>query len=146
MLNLVVINLEELDTREQIKYLVDRMNINYPTKEFENVATPIKTREGLIEDLYMAKHFGIDHKGWTKVWLNPDNGCVIAFEDSEGQNFSEHFIQYLVSLESLTLNDLPVLNNTTEHLSLDLILEKISKSGMQSLSVDEKLFLDNYNK
>jgi hypothetical protein len=146
MLNLVVINLEELDTREQIKYLIDRMNINYPTKEFESVAIPIKTREGLIEDLYMAKWGAREDRGWTKVWLNPDNGCVIAFEDSQGQNFSEHFIQYLVSLESLSLNDLPVLNNTTEYISLDLVLEKISKSGMDSLSVDEKLFLDNYNK
>jgi hypothetical protein len=146
MLNLVVINLEELDTREQIKYLIDRMNINYPTKEFESVAIPIKTREGLVEDLYMAKWGAREDRGWTKVWLNPDNGCVIAFEDSQGQNFSEHFIQYLVSLESLSLNDLPVLNNTTEHISLDSVLEKISNSGMDSLSVDEKLFLDNYNK
>ena len=146
MLNLVVINLEELDTKEQIKYLVDRMNINYPTKEFESVAIPLKTREGLINDLYRAKWGGREDRFWTKVWINPDNGCVIAFEDSEGQNFSEHFIQYLVSLESLTLNDLPVLNNTTEHLSLDSVLEKISKTGMESLSVDEKLFLDNYNK
>ena len=103
------------------------------------------------EKLYYSA-WGMTGYLWQRVWINPVNGYVIAYQDYEGKKFSEHFIEYMENIGPLDTGDLPCnLNNkdfvrNNNNLSLDIILEKIFTGGLESLTMEEVNFLGDISK
>lgn len=78
-----------------------------------------------------------------KIWVDVDTKDVIAYctkKNSEIQ-IGHEFMEKLNSMEGFKLPiKIKIVN-----LSLDDILDKISKTGIDSLTINEKKFLDNLN-
>jgi len=75
----------------------------------------------------------------NKIWVNPTNGFIVAYEDYEGYKFSDNFIKHLMDLEPLN-----VYKNQLENiLRVDSILDKISRSGIKSLTNEELAYLES---
>lgn len=85
--------------------------------------------------------------GYLKIWIDPQSVEVIAYTSSKksGLIINNDFVSYLkdmptirekemVSINEPTLNDIGVL-------TIDKILDKISESGMKSLTKVELKFL-----
>jgi hypothetical protein len=80
-------------------------------------------------------------KGFAKIFL--DGSRVIAFttkKDKGTINFMDSFANDLMKMDSFEVTDEPV------NFELDSVLEKITKYGVDSLSKNEKKFLDNLSK
>lgn len=96
----------------------------------------------------VAKMIGIDYDallhnkkaGFVKLFIDKLSGKTIAFttkEDKESINYTEFFTEMLKSIEPFILS-----KKEPKELTVDGILDKISKYGIESLSVNEKKFLD----
>ena len=75
-----------------------------------------------------------------KVWINAENGYILAWQDYYNHFFSEKFTNYMTNLPPLENTDLPCNlgnDNINSNLDLDTILEKIFSQGIESLSMDE---------
>jgi hypothetical protein len=81
----------------------------------------------------------------NKIWVNPLNGFIIAYEDNEGYKFSENFIDHLLSIQIQTVDNyhLSEIVSSVDELTIDNILDKISMSGIKSLTDEELLFLES---
>jgi len=81
----------------------------------------------------------------TKIWVNPVNGFIISYEDNEGYKFSENFIDHLLSIQIEPVDNyhLSDVAYSTDELTIDNILDKISRTGIKSLSNEELLFLES---
>jgi hypothetical protein len=164
MLNLIVIELVEVDGQDynpifnevdDITNFLTKMNIQNPDID-DRAAFPDwhfwdKPHTFSQKLYYSAKGLTIDGHLWLKVWVNPENGYVIAYEDANGKKFSPNFIDYMENIEPLDTGDLPcntgkdfVRNNS--HLSLDYILDKIGSKGIESLTMEEVNFLGDISK
>jgi len=139
MTNFVVIDLNKLVKQKDDLYKV--------TLYYNSIGVPIPTSKEATpffvenESYVGILWFMISEKGVSKIWVNPDNGFVIAYEDSEGYSFSEQFNDHLVNIEPLEISS-EQLVFTSDELDLNSILDKISKYGVMSLTENEKKFLD----
>jgi hypothetical protein len=147
MTNFVVIEFEKIFSPKE-----DLVDILYKVRKYyEYHGIPIPTNSQSVpfsnDDSYNLIPFTEDNYisyiamlSWlskvVKIWINPSNGFVIAYEDQQGYKFSEKFIAHL--------NEAPEMMkiNQKEDLSIDDILDKINKYGIKSLSSREKKFLD----
>jgi hypothetical protein len=130
--------LKNRNYKNSIRSVYRYLNIPIPS---EKEAVPIyledKTYEYLLYFMWSSKHV-------SKIWVNPSNGFVIAYEDHNGYSFSEHFNNHLVNIESVEISDqiLDEFNDFPE-MDTDSILDKISKYGINSLTREELLYLNN---
>lgn len=133
MTEFVVIELSKIITPDtnntQIKAIWDNLNIPIPTDIKSN---PFMREEGKYE-LYIW--FMAYSEKVSRIWLNPKNGYIIAYEDNHGYKFSEHFIEHLNQIEPLRIKK--------QWLDINIILDKISKSGLDSLTKDEIDYLNS---
>jgi hypothetical protein len=157
---LIVIDLTDEDANtyflsvEEISDFLTKMNINQPRVDDEDafpITSASKYKFSLAENLFQAILGCITGAVWWKVWINPENGYVIAYQDFEGKKFTENFIRYIEEIPSLDSGDLPcnlgkniVRNNS--HLSLDKILEKIFSQGLESLTMEEVNYMAEISK
>lgn len=163
MLNtkLVVIELTDEDANpffnsaDEIYNFLIKMNINQPrVDDIDSFPTcpEVYNRYSFANKLWMASVYAaITGTVWWKVWLNPENGYVIAYQDYEGKKFTDNFIRYVENVPSLDTGDLPCnLGNKTfinkTNLNLDTILEKIFTQGLGELSIEEVNFLGDISK
>jgi len=80
-----------------------------------------------------------------RVWLDSNTFNLIAFENKQEQSFSTLFVTNLGEMSELCPGDLPpalVSAQPKIDLSIDFILDKISINGINSLSNEEKEFLE----
>lgn len=115
-MNLILIDLKQYN-HPKLKELADHFDFN-------------------VDVIFMFKDNGI-----AKIWVDVDTKDVIAYntkKDSEIK-LGDEFLEKLSAMKSFQLPKKPKV------LSLDSILEKISSKGIDSLTTDEKNFLDNLN-
>lgn len=87
----------------------------------------------------------LKHDGYLKLWLDNQTFRTVAWTvspDKKRVHFSEDYSQFLKDMSSLTFID----TTDTSKLSLDTILDKIAKTGIESLTTQEKKFLDQCSK
>lgn len=159
--NLVVIELtnEEavpyFSSADDISNFLTKMNVNVPRiddKDAFPTCNEIYDYYPLARKLWDASAYAtVTNAVWWRVWINPENGYVIAYQDYEGKKFTDNFIRYIENVPSLDTGDLPcnlgrdIVRNTT-HLSLDSILEKIFTQGLEALTMEEVNFLGDISK
>lgn len=110
-----------------------------------------------INDLLMAnklmsldsnKLFAMKQKGYLKIFINEKTFDTIAFthkEDKSKIKFTKSYLENLSKLESISLDAIDI-SESIKNLSIDDILDKISLSGMDSLTKLEKNFLAENSK
>ena len=79
-------------------------------------------------------------EGFAKVYIDLNTMSYVAFttkKDKSTMNYTSSFTEMLKNIESLDFVKEP------KEMNLDSILDKISKYGIDSLSLNEKSFLDN---
>lgn len=87
----------------------------------------------------------LKHDGYLKLWLDNQTFRTVAWTSSPDKkrvHFSDDYSQFLKDMNSLTF----VEPNNSTSLNLDTILDKIAKSGIESLTTHEKQFLDQCSK
>jgi hypothetical protein len=80
--------------------------------------------------------------GFVKVYVDLTSGKCIAFTNKKDRNkihYTDVFTEMLKAIEPTVFVKEP------KAMSVDSLLEKVSKYGIDSLSVNEKNFLDNSN-
>ena len=87
----------------------------------------------------------VDNKkeGFVKLFVNTDLGIIVAFTTKRDKNrivYTDVYDNMLLGMKSFEIIKEPV------QLEMDTVLEKISKYGIDSLSKNEKKFLDNLSK
>jgi gamma-glutamyl phosphate reductase len=96
-----------------------------------------------IKTLCAEKLFEHKEKGYLKVFIDGQTQCVIAYthkDDKKKIQFQEEFTNFLKNMKSINFS------REVEDLSIDIILDKISSKGIDSLTKREKLFLENNSK
>jgi len=89
--------------------------------------------------------FNLKQDGYLKLWLDNQTFRTIAWTtspDKKRLHFSDDYAQFLKDLNSLTFIE----KSESTNLNLDQILDKIAKSGIESLTTHEKQFLDQCSK
>jgi len=87
----------------------------------------------------------LKHDGYLKLWLDNQTFRTVAWTSSPDKkrvHLSDDYTQFLKDMNSLTF----VETTETTSLNLDNILDKIAKSGIESLTTHEKQFLDQCSK
>ena len=84
----------------------------------------------------------VDNKkeGFAKLFVDTDLGIIVAFTTKRDKNrvvYTDVFDKLLLEMKSIEIVKEPV------QLEMDTVLEKITKYGIDSLSKNEKEFLDN---
>ena len=85
----------------------------------------------------------------TKIWLNRKNLNWFAYQDSEGQKFAVEYLAFLSSMESIQpgdispmdINEDEIFSEDDNDFSVDAILDKINRTGSNSLTQTEVVFL-----
>ena len=89
-------------------------------------------------------------KGFLRVWIDVE-ACLpvyVQLEENIAKDYRNslimlpEYIEFLDSQQSVSLSK----NETITKLSVDGILDKISKKGIESLTESEKSYLDDYSK
>lgn len=117
MKNIVKIDLRKFN-QDKLKEVSDMYNLNY---------------ESLVEN---------KNSGFAILWVDVDSSLIVAYTIKKDKSirYTTSFGDILSSMKEVELVKQP------KDLSLDGILEKISKYGIASLRSDEKDFLDNLSK
>lgn len=144
MKNVILLDLETFSNSQEIKSFVEK-NFNFDTFEAfvwkqDHQITP----DTLTTDLLAWKNWGA-----KKLWIDTINHDIIAYETSEGYKFADDFVRFIENIKPVGKEDVVVPNKGNFHnvgeLSVDTILDKISKHGIGSLTKEEKEYLDNNN-
>jgi hypothetical protein len=141
MINLVVIDVEKLvddDIRHSYRITNYYKNFGIPIP-IEVEATPLNNRIYEHAVYHMKVNMGV-----KKIWINPDNGFIIAYEDREGYAFSQNFNNYIANIEPLEIKQKLMLRKCNKPLNIDAILDKISNFGIESLTEEERKYLDSH--
>ena len=96
-----------------------------------------------IQSLCAKKLFEHKEKGYLKVFLDKTSQNVIAYthkNDKKKIHLQDEFTNFLKNMKSISFT------KEVEDLSIDIILDKISSKGIDSLTKREKLFLENNSK
>lgn len=96
--------------------------------------------------LWALKHgMFTDRKVVFRVWYDATTFNQVAYSLHKEQNFNKDFINFLLNVESLKHGEKIEVsqNNDVEELTVDNILDKIRTKGINSLTQEEKNFLDS---
>jgi hypothetical protein len=132
--------------------------------EFEMIA---KIRQFLVElgiptnldtlayDLYMAKCGACVfskpwtcRKGWNKIWLTKNTLHIIGYENCDGKHFTKEFLDFMGQITPVVPGE--IFWNSNDYIpycepekdeesctTLDEVLDKIGKYGVDSLTTEE---------
>lgn len=150
--NIIVIDLRQFKNKQKDAAVVEissfLKSINIPT----NIAN-------LALDLFYAKE-GIQVWGkpfqyrnpWFKVWLSKSTLEIIAFENREGNNFSDKFLELIATISPISSESEPVWSSNDTYIpygyesvscqTIDEVLDKINEEGIDSLTDDELKLLN----
>lgn len=144
MLPIFAINMDDFNSKDEFIQFIISMNIPLQKVGFDEA----------IDCLWDAKMGRFTGTKISKLWLEKDKFNVIAYQDTQGQKFTDEFISFLEKIEPLRTGGIPIFEKEEQSLQvknaqpistskLDEILDKINISGIDSLSEDEREFLDN---
>jgi hypothetical protein len=94
-----------------------------------------------IQNLDATKLFEHKESGYTKIFFDKNTFEAVAYVHESSKKeiiFQDDFKEFLKNMKSLSSNKIV--------LDVDVILEKISERGIDSLSKKEREFLDNLEK
>ena len=100
--------------------------------------------ENGIQNLDATKLFEHKESGYTKIFFDKNTFEAVAYVHESSKKeivLQDNFKDFLKSMPSLAFK-----TDTKIVLDVDVILEKISEKGIDSLSKKEKEFLDSLNK
>lgn len=85
----------------------------------------------------------------TKIWLNRKNLNWFAYQDNEGQKFAVEYLDFLGNMQSLSPGDISPVDKSEDEVfeevsdfNVDSILDKINRTGFNSLTEKEVEFLE----
>jgi hypothetical protein len=108
------------------------------TSELEKVLV-----DNNITNFCAKKLFEHKEKGYLKVFFDKTTQNVVAYTHKDNKKkiqLQDEFTDFLKNLKSIDYN------REVGELSIDIILDKISLTGIDSLTKREKLFLENNSK
>lgn len=120
-------------------------------KEFtQNIVMIEPNRFDLDQIAWISEKFGIDKnlildlksKNISKIWIWKKTGKVLFYKESKNQHIEHEKIEFDMSnVQTFSLSGCydP---DSKSNLNVDTILDKISSSGIKSLNISEKEFLD----
>ncbi len=120
-------------------------------KEFtQNIVMIEPNRFDLDQIAWISEKFGIDKnlildlksKNISKIWIWKKTGKVLFYKESKNQHIKHEKIEFDMSnVQTFSLSGCydP---DSKSNLNVDTILDKISSSGIKSLNISEKEFLD----
>ena len=130
-----MIDLSQFSSEDQLaKFIID-MKLDFNLDEFN------------APNLWLARlgHFSVGPM--TKIWFNRKNLVWFAYQDNEGQKFSNEYTIFLSSMQPLTFGDLSPMDKDENEIfdevtdfNIDSILDKINASGFNSLTEKEVEF------
>jgi hypothetical protein len=97
-----------------------------------------------IQNLDATKLFEHKESGYTKIFFDKNTLEAVAYVHESSKKeiiFQDDFKEFLKNMKSLSSK-----TDNKIVLDVDVILEKISKKGIDSLSKKEREFLDNLEK
>lgn len=116
------------------------------TKSVNDILDLLKVNK--LMSLDAKKLFASKQNGYLKVFIDDKTFDTIAFvhkDDKSKIKPTKSYLANLAKLESISL-DVINTNESIENLSIDDILDKISLSGLNSLTKSEKNFLSENSK
>lgn len=132
-----MIDLRQFSSEDQLSKFIIDMKLDFNPGEFN------------APNLWLGKlgHFSVGPI--TKIWFNRKNLVWFAYQDNEGQKFSNEYTIFLSSMQPLTFGDLSPMDKDENEIfdevsdfSIDSILDKINRSGFNSLTEKEVEFLE----
>jgi hypothetical protein len=96
-----------------------------------------------ITNFCAQKIFEHKEKGYLKVFFDKTTQSIIAYTHKDNKKkiqLQDEFTDFLKNLKSIEYN------REVGELSIDIILDKISSKGLNSLNRYEKAFLENNSK
>lgn len=96
-----------------------------------------------ITNFCAQKLFEHKEKGYLKVFFDKTTQRVIAYTHKDNKKkiqLQDEFTDFLKNLKSIDYT------REVDELSIDIILDKISLTGIDSLTKREKIFLENNSK
>lgn len=99
-------------------------------KTIEDVKTLLKSND--LDDLYAREIMDFKEDGYLKLYLDRVTHNLVAFTHSDDKKFIEFTDEWLKFMRHIEPIELP-----SKELTIDDILDKINKSGMESLTKEE---------
>ena len=122
----------------------------------ENIICIDLTKFNNEQLIKIAEQYNIDYdsllinkkNGFAKIWLVKDTNIIIAYtsKGDDSLRYMSTFTELLKLTENVSLKSVEKIKDVKEPeiiLNVDIILEKISKYGIESITDKEKRFLDN---
>ena len=96
----------------------------------------------------VSKTYNFDYKclvdnkknGVSKIWIDTENGSIIAYSTKE---FKDNIFMTEIFMTSLDKIKPVEIIKQPKVLSIDIVLDKITKYGVDSLNENEKRFLES---
>lgn len=119
----------------------------------ENIICIDLTKFNNEQLIKIAEQYNIDYdsllinkkNGFAKIWLVKDTNIIIAYtsKGDDSLRYMSTFTELLKLTENVSLKKSEKKKEPEIILNVDIILEKISKYGIESITDKEKRFLDN---
>jgi hypothetical protein len=144
MRNVVCIDLTIFSSKEYFEKFMKSVNLDFTSTEW--FIDPFDENMNVVDCLWNWKE-----SGYRKIWLDRLTLDFIASEDSKGnRNFTENYMNFMANIVPLKPGDLPPTERkpfigefNVKSIYLDDVLDKISRSGLESLTKRELDFLAN---
>jgi hypothetical protein len=144
MRNVVCIDLTIFSSKEYFEKFMKSVNLDFTSTEW--FIDPFDENMDVVDCLWNWKE-----SGYRKIWLDRLTLDFIASEDSKGnRNFTENYMNFMANIVPLKPGDLPPTERkpfigefNVKSIYLDDVLDKISRSGLESLTKRELDFLAN---
>jgi hypothetical protein len=140
-----VIHLDLTMSEYDLKVIINDLGLNKTPKSAYLYDVRNSVDGGYIKGILITKE-----SGYSSVWIDGNSGDYIAYRHSSSDNitFSSEVQNYLLNLNATKPNRKSVVGTPiveSNYLDMDSILDKISRSGINSLTKSERYFLDNNN-
>ena len=90
-----------------------------------------------------SKLWKLTQDNYIFAWIDSSTNDIIAFENESGQNFTQEFMNFMCDAQVEGFGEDMSKSFTKDELCLDSVLDKINKSGIESLTTEEVEFLGN---
>ncbi len=99
-------------------------------KSIDDVKSLLKNND--LDDLYPKEIMEFKNDGYLKLFLDKETHNLVAFTHSDDKKFIQFTDEWLKFIRHVETLELPQKN-----ISVDDVLDKINKSGMDSLTKEE---------
>lgn len=151
--NIIVIDLTQFGSKPATREAYSEMLANV-RKFLVEIGIPTNL-DTLAKDLVFARSGTFVatkpwtyQKGWNKIWLTKNTLQIIGYENCDGKHFTKDFLDFMAQIPSVVPGEIfwnsdeyiPYCepeNDEVECTTLDEVLDKIGKYGVDSLTTEE---------